>query len=306
MREVALVVGEALVDVVRTLDGQERDHPGGSAANAAVALARLGQEVWFASAYADDPHGRMLAHHLAANDVSLAGDPHVLDRTATAVATIGDDGAAEYEFDIDWRLPDVELPPDASPVVVAFGSIAAALEPGASEVHALVAGLRPSALTYFDVNARPAITGTGAAVSARAESMASVADLVKASDEDLAALWPDLPEDAVVQRFLDLGVGAVVVTRGPQGASWISRLGRIDVGMPRVTVSDTIGAGDTLGAATVEGLWQRRLVGPGTASRLAALPLEEAQAVVARAVSAAAVVVSRPGADPPYRHELTA
>jgi fructokinase len=305
MREVALVVGEALVDVVRRLDGEERDHPGGSAANAAVALARLGREVWFATAYADDAHGRLLADHLVGNGVELAVDPHVLDRTATAVATLGADGAATYEFDIDWRLPEVTLPGDVRPAAVAWGSIGAALEPGASAVRDLVAGLRGSAMTYFDVNARPAITGTGAEVAARAEEMVSVADLVKASDEDLAVLWPGEPEDALVQRFLDLGVGAVIVTRGPEGASWVSPLGRVDLGMPRVTVADTIGAGDTLGAAAVDELWRRGVAGSGAAARLAALPLAEARDAVAYAISAAAVTVSRPGADPPYRHELT-
>ena len=49
-----LVVGEALVDVVHTADGAVREHPGGSAANVAVALARLGRRVRFATAYADD------------------------------------------------------------------------------------------------------------------------------------------------------------------------------------------------------------------------------------------------------------
>lgn len=304
MNDIALVVGEALVDVVRDLEGGEHDHPGGSAANAAVALARLGRPVWFATAYADDAHGRLLADHLASNGVELAVDPHVIGRTATAVATLGADGAASYEFDIDWRLPEVRLPTDARPVVVAWGSIGAALEPGASAVHDLVAGLRPQALTYFDVNARPAITGTGAGVARRAEEMVAIADLVKASDEDLAALWPDEQEDALVARLLDLGAGAVIVTRGPAGASWVSRQGRTDVGMPPVTVADTIGAGDTLGAAAVDELWRRGVAGGGAAERLAELTLEEAADVVAYAISAAAVTVSRPGADPPHRGEL--
>lgn len=305
MQSVALVVGEALVDVVRGRDGSERDHAGGSAANAAVALARLGREVWFATAWADDPFGRLLAEHLSGNDVRLAVDPVVLERTATAVATLGEDGAATYEFDIDWRVPALALPDDVRPDVVAFGSIGAALEPGASSVHDLVGSLHGSALTYFDVNARPGITGSGPAVTARAESMAALADLVKASDEDLAALWPDLAEADVVARLLDRGTAAVIVTRGPEGASWCSAAGRVDVPMRPVVVADTIGAGDTLGAAAVDELWRLGVAGAGAGERLAALDLASGRAVVEYAIGAAAVTVSRPGGDPPWRHELS-
>ena len=130
MEQVALVVGEALVDVVRGRDGSERDHAGGSSANAAVAMSRLGRPVWFASAWADDAHGGLLAAHLADNDVRMAVDPLALARTATAVATLAEDGSASYEFDIEWRVPAVSLPVHVAPVVVVYGSIGAALDPG--------------------------------------------------------------------------------------------------------------------------------------------------------------------------------
>jgi fructokinase len=305
MQPVALVVGEALVDVVRDREGGERDHPGGSAANAAVALARLGREVWFGTAWGPDAHGSLLARHLRRNEVRLAADPLVLERTATAVATLAEDGAARYVFDIEWHLPQVDLPDGRTPSVVVFGSIGAALEPGASEVHALVARLRAQGLTVFDVNARPGITGAGPQVAGRAESMAALADLVKASDEDLAALWPDLPESEVVGRFWDRGAGAVIVTRGPAGATWWTPAGRVDLPMTPVVVADTIGAGDTLGAAAVDELWRRGVAGPGAGERLLALDPDEGREVLAYAMRAAAVTVSRPGADPPYRAELS-
>ncbi len=115
MDDVALVVGEALVDVVRGRDGRDRDHAGGSSANAAVAMSRLGREVWFAGAWADDAHGALLAGHLADNAVRLAGDPVVLERTATAVATLAEDGSASYVFDIEWRVPDGAAAPARRP-----------------------------------------------------------------------------------------------------------------------------------------------------------------------------------------------
>jgi fructokinase len=304
MDEVALVVGEALVDVVRARDGSERDHAGGSSANAAVAMSRLGREVWFASAWADDAHGALLATHLADNDVRLAVDPLVLERTATAVATLAEDGSASYAFDIEWRVPELALPGHVTPAVVVYGSIGAALAPGADVVHDLVAGSRDSALTVFDVNARPAITGAGEAVVARAERMARLADVVKASDEDLETLWPGVPHREVATRLLVAGTGAVVITRGGAGVSWYAATGDVDVPAPSVAVVDTIGAGDTVTAAVVDALWELGVAGAGAGERLRALGRSEWTTVLEFAARAAAVTVSRPGGDPPHRHEL--
>src|SRR5512140_3241884 len=97
-----VVVGESLIDIVQRADGTVVEHAGGSAANVAVALARLGRPVEFVTAYADDPHGAVLARHLNQSAVGVVGDPFALERTATALATIAADGSASYTFDIDW------------------------------------------------------------------------------------------------------------------------------------------------------------------------------------------------------------
>jgi fructokinase len=304
MEQVALVVGEALVDVVRGRDGTERDHAGGSSANAAVALSRLGREVWFASVWADDTHGHLLARHLADNDVRMAVEPVGVARTATAVATLAEDGSASYEFDIEWRVPEVRLPGRVTPVVVVYGSIGAALAPGVDDVAPLVEAARPGALTVFDVNARPAITGAGAEVVARAERMARLADLVKASDEDLEVLWPGRTHREVASSLIAAGAAAVVVTRGGEGVSWYAADDEVTVPAARVEVVDTIGAGDTVTAAVVHALWDLGVVGPGAADRVRSLAPADRVSVLEFAARAAAVTVSRPGGDPPRRHEL--
>src|SRR3954451_14506524 len=99
-----LVVGESLVDIVHGADGRTTEYAGGSAANVAVALARLERPVSFVTAWADDDRGRVLVDHMAAAGVRLAADPPVLHRTATAAATIGAGSAASYEFDLEWRI----------------------------------------------------------------------------------------------------------------------------------------------------------------------------------------------------------
>lgn len=103
MQRGVLVVGESLVDIVHTADGRTVEYAGGSAANVAVALARLGRPVRLATSYATDRFGDLIATHLAGAGVRLAADPHGVRRTSTAVATIGSDGAASYVFDLVHR-----------------------------------------------------------------------------------------------------------------------------------------------------------------------------------------------------------
>ena len=211
-----LVVGESLVDIVRGADGSTVEYAGGSAANVAVALARLGRPVRFATSFADDARGRMVAEHLKGAGVQLATDPGAVARTSTALATIGADGAAHYDFDLEWRLHPVEL--GEPPLVVHTCSLGAVLMPGADDVYALLTELRGQATISYDVNARPAITGTGPDIVARVERMVAISDLVKASDEDLTALYPDVDHLVAARNLLALGPAAVVVTRGADGA----------------------------------------------------------------------------------------
>ena len=296
-----LVVGEAVVDLVRGGDGSTEEHPGGSAVNVAVALARLGRDVALATSFADDAHGRLVAAHLKDAGVQLATDPHAVDRTSTAAASLAEDGSASYEFDLAWRLNPVAA---TRPVpMLHVCSLGAVLAPGATAVLELASRLRSEAMVSYDLNARPEATGTGPAVVAAVERMVSVSDLVKASDEDLAALYPDRDLEDAARHLLSLGPSAVAVTLGDQGASWFGTAGRVDVGADPVAVVDTIGAGDTFAAAMLDGL-----LACGVSARdragLGGLGKEQVERLLGHAVRAAAVTVSRPGADPPYAAEL--
>jgi fructokinase len=285
----ALVVGEALVDLVERR-GSTVAYPGGSAANAAVALARLGREVRLWTAYGDDEYGAALGRHLAAAGVAPAADPRVLPRTPSATATIAPSGAASYRFDVAWTLGDP--PPAADTRFVHVCSWGPVLEPGASRVRELLASTR--ATVTYDVNVRPAVTGAGPELTAAVERTARLARLVKASDEDLEVLYPGLPLSEAAARLGALGPVAVVVTQGAAGATWFGSE-KVAVGAQPVVVADTIGAGDTFGAALLDALWD---------DDLATISRERIAAALTHAVRAAAVTVSRPGADPPYAAEL--
>ena len=315
----ALVVGEALVDVVEAADGSVTERPGGSALNAAVALGRLGRGTRLATSYGDDPRGAALTDHLTASAVGLAGDPHVLPRTSVARARIREDGSASYDFDVEWRLGSLLPETTADARVLYVSSLGPVLDPGADAVVALVDRLAPMATVVYDLNIRPGITGTGPDVVAKVERMITRADLVKASDEDLDALWPagtldEEVEDGVglaVEHLLELGPAAVVVTRGSAGAVWHtapvvsaeSMSGSFGwVPSPVADVVDTIGAGDTFGAGLVDALWDH--LGRDGHAALGALRPAGWDAALAHAAACAAVTVSRKGADPPWRHEV--
>ena len=301
MSEAVLVVGESLVDIVQREDGSGEVFPGGSAANVAVALARLGRETGFVTSFADDEHGRLIAEHLAESGVRLATDPHVVPRTSSALATLQPDGSARYTFDIDWRIGPVEIA--VPPLALHACSLGAVLTPGCDDVRALMARLRPTTTTSYDINMRPSVTGVGPPIAATVERTVALSDIVKASDEDLEALYPGESEAAAAERLLALGPAAVVVTRGADGAVWYAEGLAVAAPGVSVRVADTIGAGDTFGAAMLDELGVRGLLGGGVAT-LRAVTRDQVEGVLEFATRAAAVTVSRPGADPPRRHEL--
>ncbi|MGO4256619.1 PfkB family carbohydrate kinase [Marmoricola sp. RAF53] len=292
-----LVAGESLVDLV---DGVPS--PGGSLANVAVSLARLGAPVRLLTAYADDADGRLLDEHLAAAGVRFAADPHVLARTSRAVATLGADGAATYTFDLDGALPVPD--PGVTWTHLHLGSIGALVPPGADVVAGLAAELRATATISYDLNARPAAVPVDAAARTRIEALVRLSDVVKASDEDLLAWRPDSSVEESAAHLLDLGVGAVVLTLGPAGSRCLTALGEVLAPAEPVAVVDTIGAGDTFIAAVVDGLRRRDLLGGAARDALATLPLATWEEVLRRAGRASAITVSRRGADPPTAAEL--
>lgn len=156
----------------------------------------------------------------------------------------------------------------------------------------------------YDVNIRQAITGTGPEVRAAVEAMIALSDVVKVSDEDLAALYPGRDEPYLIEYVLSLGPVAVVITRGSGGAQWCSRTTTVAVRSPAVPVVDTIGAGGTFGAAVLDALVRSGCAGPKPRGRVAKLSDDQVERLLGWAAEAASITCSRWGANPPYRREL--
>ena len=281
----ALVIGEALVDVVRRGSDAPATLPGGSPLNVAVGLARLGIPATLHSSFGADAHGLAIAEHLAASDVSVTATTVVDAPTSVAEATIGHDGAASYDFRIAWEPAAVD---PSGFDLVHTGSIGAALEPGATRVEEALAAA--TGLVSFDPNIRPALMPDRNVALARVERLIALADVVKASDEDVAWLYPGETADAVLARWAALGPRLVVITRGGAGADALTAEGAVHVDVPPTTVADTIGAGDSFMA--------------GLLAALLRAGFDDPAATLDFAARCAAITVSRPGANPPWAREV--
>ncbi|WP_329130279.1 carbohydrate kinase [Streptomyces sp. NBC_01476] len=301
-----LVVGECVADIVRVAGRPDVPHPGGSPANVAYGLARLGRRTALLTQLGDDPAGELIGAHLRAAGVEVLGDlggPGVA--TPTAVVTLDGRGQASYDFDVRWTLRPVGTPPGGVRHVH-LGSIGAVTEPGAAAVRDVVAALRHGATVSYDPNVRPALMGPRAEAVPRVEACVALSDLVKASDEDLAWLYPGEAPPQVAERWLAAGPGTVVVTFGGEGAVAYSAAGEVRGAPVPAKVADTVGAGDSFMSATLDALADLGLLGGPSRARLAALPEPTLAAVLRRAATAASVTVSRPGANPPDLTELSA
>jgi len=279
-----LVVGEALVDVVIRPDGSSDAHPGGSPANVAVGLGRLGHDVTLLTALGDDDHGRLLRDHLSASRVEVLAAP--LPRTGVAQARLDAAGVATYDFDIAWDTR--ELAPPGEPSWLHMGSLGTALEPGATQVRALLDRYDGRATVSYDPNCRPGLSEDRASV----EELVRRADVVKASEEDVTWLHPGRDPRDVAREWGAAGPALVVVTLGTDGALAVLGDELLEVGpAPGGPVVDTVGAGDAFTAGLVSAL---------LGTDLGVLDTPAARVALDHAALVARRTCERVGADPPW------
>lgn len=310
-----IIVGEALVDLVPEEDGRLDPRSGGSARNVAIAAARLGADTAYVGGLSRDGFGRRMRQELVREGVDTSSAPEVDAPTPLAVVTLDPGGHAQYGFHLAGTAAlalhddDLATLPDDQPLHVSLGAVTLAT-PGIGD--ALVALLAShTSLTSFDPNVRAVFITDRDRDAERIDAAASLVDLVRCSEEDLALLHPDRDPAEVAAGWLDAGTGVVVVTRGADGAVAWTPAGEVrsavaadpDDGSEQgaTAEADTVGAGDTFGAGLLVALTERGIT---TREDLVALTLQDWEAVLAFAGRAAAITVQRRGADPPYRAEL--
>jgi fructokinase len=301
--------GEALIDFLPQQPASGgvtfAGFPGGSPFNVAVAVGRLGQPAGFFGGLSGDFFGDTLrqALHAANVDTSLA---HASERPSTLAFVSLAEGNARYAFfdenSAGRMLTENDLPPLPRTVAALhFGSFSLASEPCGSAFETLMRREQKDRVISLDVNVRPTLIHNRSGYLARIDRLVAMADIVKLSDEDLEWLSPGATFAALADRYRKLGARVVVLTRGSDGATAFAGAAPVSVPSVKVTVADTIGAGDTFMAAMLVRLAQQEKL---TKRAVAELAPDDLAATLSFAAKAAAITVSRPGADPPWLREL--
>jgi fructokinase len=304
---VIVVGGEALVDLVED-DGLLRPVPGGGPFNTAIALGRLGIPVAYLGTLSRDDYGAVFARLLIADAVDMSLVQWSDAPTPLAVVHRQDDGQSTYTFYLTGTS-FADLSPDAVPALpesvsaIHVGTLGLAVDPPAAAYEALLEREAGRRTIVLDPNVRPAVFGDQASYQARFEWLAGLADIVKLSADDGHWIYPGLEPADILERVLALGPRLVAITKGTRGAIAASADGRAQVPGIEVTVEDTVGAGDSFGAALLAALIERDALEPASTRALDDSLLQE---VVTYAVTASAITCMRTGAVPPYRAEIDA
>ncbi|MDV6302026.1 carbohydrate kinase [Rhodococcus cerastii] len=307
-----LVCGEALVDLVPVHEGPLLSPKlGGGPFNVAVAIGRLGSPVAYLSRISRDPFGEQILASLRDAGVDTTWVQRGDEPTTLAMTTLAEDGSAEYSFYADGTADRLvadpgDLPDEIS--VLSFGTLSLLYEPGASMYAGLLHRARAAGkLTMLDPNIRPAaIDSTSGDITAdgfrdRFRSWLPSIDILKVSEDD--SFWLGLgTQGTTVDDWLAAGVTAVVMTRGGDGISVFTASEEITVPGVAVDVVDTIGAGDTVHGALLSFLQEETII---TSNAVKEMSKEDWREALEFAAKAAAITVSRPGADPPWASEAS-
>jgi fructokinase len=288
---VIIVIGENIVDLIPQPDGALRPALGGGPANIAIAAARLGAPAALAARLGDDPFGVAFRRRLVESDVDGRYLRDSANPSTLAVATVGADGSARFDFwhqgaaDFGWR--DGELPQLGVGDIAHIGSLAAFLPPGADVIERWAASLRPHWTLTLDPNLRRVSLNAPGALE-RLERLITLASLVKVSEEDLRLAYPGVPVEETARRWLATGApDMVLLTRGRDGITAFNGNGEQTVPAPPVSVVDTIGAGDAAMGAVLACLHQHGSVDLNYVA------------------TAAALACTKPGADAPTAAEVS-
>jgi fructokinase len=294
------VTGDVLIDLIP--EGADRKPiVGGGPANTAKALAKLGIDTQFIDGISTDDYGQMAKDELVSAGVKLDYIKYSDKPTCLAIISLSDSGSASYEFVIqntatfDFSSTWLPNPQTERPTLLHIGTLATIIEPGASALLEWARSVAKVAPIIFDPNIRPAVINDRAQYVMQVERWIAISSAIKVSNDDLYWLYPSIEIDQIVNNWLTKGPSLIVVTFGDKGLAGYRVGEKINTDAVKVAVADTVGAGDTVGAILVEAI-----VKDGLANLIGA----RLEMVLKRAAKAAAITVSRRGANPPTLEEI--
>jgi fructokinase len=304
-----LCCGEALIDMLprETTLGENGFAPyaGGAIFNTAIALGRLGQPTGFFTGLSDDMMGDILRDTLKKSHVD-ARFCAISSRPTTIAFVKLVNGQATYAFYDEGtagRMLSRDDLPELGPEIEAmhFGAISLIPEPCGETYETLMAREFKTRVISFDPNIRPGFIKDREKHHGRVARMAAMSDIIKFSDEDLDWFGMDGDHDTLAKYWLGQGAKLVVITRGAEGAIGYTAGFKVAVPAERVTVVDTVGAGDTFDAGILASLKRQNLL---SKEKVASLSEQAVKDALSLGSKAAAITVSRAGANPPYAHEI--
>ena len=304
-----LCCGEALIDMLprKGADGADVYQPfnGGSVYNTAIALGRLGTPTGFFAGISEDFFGDGLLDGLVSAGVSTKYIRRKDLHTTLALVKLAD-GHARYSF-IDegsaGRMLEKRDLPKLSKALTAlhFGSISLIPEPSGGTYETLLKKASKTCVISLDPNIRPTVIKDKKKHLARLKRLMARADLIKISDEDVKWMTGKQEFAKAAKVWLRNGAKIVAITRGGEGVEVFTRQHSLSLSAPKVKIADTVGAGDTFTAGFLTYLNRNALLTKKAMASIAATQLMHAAEF---AMKAAAVTVSRQGADPPWAHEI--
>jgi len=304
--------GEALIDFIPTPDGKGyRPCPGGSILNIAVGLGRMRVPVRFLSRLSTDIFGTMLANYLIREGVDLKYCPRVDGQTTLAFVSLeqktGED--PQYAFyangAVDREMGIETLPKKFDDDVLAlhFGSISLVMEPGASTLEMLMRRESRQRILTLDPNVRPGLIIDRDTYRERFSKWVKLVDILRLSEVDFEYIHPKKDITDLLPEWFSNGLSMVILTRGSEGSTGFLPGGtEVQVPAPKITVKDTVGAGDTFFSTALTYLYDHEKL--TNQEKIACMTEEELTECLQFAAKAAAINCTREGANPPYRREM--
>lgn len=316
-----LVIGEALIDLIgrANSNGEYKAVVGGANANVALALARRDTQQRFLGRISTDGFGQQIRQRLLSNSVNLDLSIEAQEQTSLAVATIDQSGSASYSFYVngtaDWgwkeqELPSLEAIKELGTLAIQYGCLTMAMAPGNLVIEKWLQDIfeLDQVTLSHDLNIRSALGFAREEELSRVLRVNSFSHIIKASDADLEWLFDLAPGASIDQIAKDWSAGGklVVITRGGDGASLFVSGNQLDVAAPKISLRDTVGAGDTYMANLLGELLEIDGLGSEPFSRIERLADADLLAAGKFAAVAAGIVCERDGCEPPTRKETAA
>lgn len=304
--------GEALIDMIRNADGLFEPCIGGAVYNLTRALARQDVGALYLNPLSRDRFGRQLAAGLTDDGVELARPEPVSEVTSLAVVSVDDNGHPDYAFYregvADRATTAAQLNAacaQSTPALVCTGALALSPDDADTYLPWLAAQQVAGRRVVVDANLRPSVMPDLARYRAHVLAALQYADVIKASDEDLAHLGLEGSSPLEQARALLFSSRAhcVALTRGGEGATLLTRAGQVFHAKESAAlqVVDTVGAGDCFLAGLVAALLELELPADwGSATVDAA----QGFALLQNAIASASICVQRRGCVPPSRAEV--